>query len=168
MTVVPESAFTPPADAFQLPLRIGSGQPMIEASVNGARGYRWVIDTGGAGNFMITDRFLQRHPEAVVNDERRNAPQARRQLLGVGGVFSVREYTIRALDLGNAIRLSDFVGLVAEAPGRYASMDGIVGPDFLHNFTIALDYGNSSLYLVPSAATRAAMHPIATETPKKP
>jgi hypothetical protein len=37
-------------------------------------------------------------------------------------------------------------------------MDGVIGPDFLRFFDVHLDYPNGTVYLVPNASGRSAMH----------
>lgn len=67
VTVVPGAAFAPPRAPHVIPVdvRIGSGQPRATVAVNGAVGERFVLDTGGAGTFLIFDYFARRHPDAL-------------------------------------------------------------------------------------------------------
>ncbi len=157
VTAVPGSAFAAPADPHAIPLdvRIGSGQPNVSVTVNGALGERWIIDTGGAGNFLIFDYFARRHPEALRDEGTIGIP--RMTFRGIGGEFDTRAYKIGSLQVGN-VRFVDFIGYRVISSGSYAgTSDGVIGPGFLRYFTLALDYGASRLYLVPNGEGRRAM-----------
>jgi len=158
VTVVPGVAYAPPTDrqTVAIDVRIGSGQPRTNVTVNGALGERWVLDTGGAGTFMIFDYFARRHPEALKDrGGGRDGPE--RQLYSIGGAIPAKAYQIASLKLAN-LNFVDFVGYRVTGSSSYASnVDGLIGADFLRLFTLGLDYQNSRIYLVPNRAGRAAM-----------
>ncbi|HEX3548772.1 MAG TPA: aspartyl protease family protein [Candidatus Elarobacter sp.] len=157
VTVVSSGAYTPPSGPNTIPLavRIGSGQPHATASVNGAVGEHWVLDTGGAGTFLIFDRFSRVHPEAL-RDEGRDFERDV-HLYGIGGDIPARPYQIASLKLGS-VNFTHFVGYRVTSASTYAGNDdGIIGPDFLRLFTLSLDYADSRVFLVPNKDGRAAM-----------
>ena len=158
VTVVPSSAYAPPTDpkTFWIDLRIGDSVPMATVKLNGAIGERWVIDTGGAGTFMILDHFARRHPEAL-KDRGGGGYLRNYTFSGIGGDIPATPYQISSLKLGN-INFVDFVGYRVTDSKVYADdSDGIIGTDFLKMFTVGFDYANSRLYLVPNTAGRKAM-----------
>jgi predicted aspartyl protease len=158
VSVVPASKYTAPSDpvVFPVDVRIGSGQPYASVSVNGALGERWVVDTGGAGTFMIFDYFARRYPEAMrdrgFGGERRNF-----SFFGIGGRIDADPYQIEKLKFAN-ITFNRFVGYRVTDSHAYAeNADGIIGTSFLRMFTVGFDYTNSRIYLVPNSAGRRAM-----------
>ena len=156
VTVVPDSAYVPPADPATIPvdLRLGGGQPRATVALNGAIAERFIIDTGGAGAFLIFDYFARRHPEALL--DRGGGSERQRSLTGIGGAFEVQPYQIESLKLAT-VNFTDFVGYRVKGNAYAQNDDGLLGPEFLRLFTLGFDYGNSRLYLVPNATGRAAM-----------
>lgn len=157
VSVVPGTAFSPPTDPLAIPIdvRIGSGQPNASVTLNGALGERWVIDTGGAGTFMIFDYFARRHPEAM-RDRGYGGDQRLQVFSGIGGDVDAKPYQIRSLKFAN-IDFIDFVGYRVTDSRAYAeSTDGIIGTTFLKLFTLDFDYTNSKLYFTPNAYGRKA------------
>lgn len=158
LTVVRGADYVAPADphTIALDVRVGGGQPLTTASINGAVGERWVIDTGGAGTFLIFDYFARRHPEAL-NDHGGGGAQRKMRLIGIGGNIDMRPYQIDSLRIAN-INFQNFVGYRVVGAGSYAeNADGVIGTDFLRLFTLGFDYANSRVYLVPNRIGRLAM-----------
>lgn len=155
--VVPESAYVAPSDPSTIPVdvRVGGGQPRATVAVNGALGERFIIDTGGAGTFLIFDYFARRHPEAL-RDRGGGGGQRQRTLTGIGGAFQVEPYQIESLKLAT-VDFTDWVGYRVKGSSYSQNDDGIVGVEFLRLFTLGFDYGNNRMYLVPNASGRAAM-----------
>jgi predicted aspartyl protease len=158
VTVVPGSDYVPPADpaTILLDVRVGGGQPRASVAVNGAIGERFIIDTGGAGTFLIFDYFARRHPEAMRDRGGGGDQRQRTSLNGIGGTFAVEAYQIESLKLAS-VNFTDFVGYRVKGSSYAQNDDGIVGVEFLRLFTLGFDYGNSRLYLVPNSRGRAAM-----------
>jgi len=156
VTVVPEAAYAPPTDPHTIPLdvRVGTGQPRATVVVNGAIGERFIVDTGGAGTFMIFDYFARRHPEALRDQ---GGGDRGMRLYGIGGAIDTQAYQIGSLKLAN-VNFRNFVGYRVVGRGSYdGAADGIIGTEFLHLFTLGFDYGNSRIYLVPNRDGRLAM-----------
>ena len=106
---------------------------------------------------MIFDAFTRKHPEAL-RDEGGGDAFARSMIFeGIGGVIPIKPYQIKSLRLG-PIDFNGFVGYrVTSAASYEGDDDGIIGADFLHMFTLGLDYANSRIYLVPNTYGRKAM-----------
>lgn len=158
VTVVPGELYKPPTDKYTIPLdvRIGDGTPNATVTLNGAVGERWTLDTGGSGTFMIFDYFARRHPEAM-RDQGGGGIMREIEYYGIGGRIPTKPYQIASLRLAN-VNFTDFVGYRVTGNETYAEdEDGVIGVDFLHLFTLGLDYGNSRVYLVPNKLGRAAM-----------
>jgi predicted aspartyl protease len=158
VSVVPGEKYTPPTDPYVFPVdvRIGSGQPYASVWVNGALGERWVVDTGGAGTFMIFDYFARRYPKAM-RDAGGGGATRYHSFMGIGGRIAANPYQISSLKFAN-INFIDYVGYRVTDSHAYAeNADGLIGTEFLKMFTVGFDYGNSRLYLVPNTAGRKAM-----------
>jgi predicted aspartyl protease len=158
VTAVPEPAYVAPAGAHVIPLdvRIGDGSPMVTVAVNGALGERFIVDTGGAGSFMIFDTFARKHPEALHDEGGGDAFARSMTFEGVGGAIKTKPYQIKKLKMG-PISFNDFVGYrVMSASSYEGDDDGIIGVDFLKLFNVGLDYANSRIYLVPNSFGRQA------------
>ncbi|MDP9105258.1 MAG: aspartyl protease family protein [Candidatus Eremiobacteraeota bacterium] len=159
VTVVREPDYVAPEGnrVFALDVRIGDGVPYTNVKVNGALSERFLLDTGGAGTFMIFDAFARKHPEALV-DKGYGGDLRDVDYYGIGGRIDVRPYQLHSVKVGG-LNFQDFVGFRVMSEKSYAvgDDDGLIGTDFLRLFTVGLDYANSRVYLVPNAAGRKAM-----------
>lgn len=156
VTVVPGSAYVPPAghDAIPLDVRLSSGQPRATMTLNGALGERWILDTGGSTSVIVFDYFVRRHPEAV---HEAGPADGHRRMYGIGGEIDAAPLRIDSLQLAG-VNLSGFTGYRVVGQTTYAQNDdGIVGVDFLRLFTLGFDYPHSKVYLVPNTVGRATM-----------
>jgi predicted aspartyl protease len=149
-------SYTAPTDprTIALDARLGTQQPMTTVSVNGAIAERVIVDTGGAGPFLLFDYFKRRHPEAIP----RNSIGPPRQLGGAGGAFAANPVIVDDLTLAN-VHFRQFRGFEAASGSSYATdEDGVIGPTFLRFFDVHLDYPNGKIYLVPNATGLRSMH----------
>jgi hypothetical protein len=146
VTAMTSDSFVPPdsASSIAIPIRIGSGSPETDVTVNGALGERFTIDTGGAGGLMIFDYFARRHPEALVDLGGR--PGRRVSFHGIGGDLSTTPIQLKSVRLGK-IDFTDFVAYRVTSRSYSTAEDGILGPEFLDYFTVYTDYENSQMYL---------------------
>jgi predicted aspartyl protease len=142
---------------FTLDVRIGEGSPYTNVRINGALSERFILDTGGAGTFMIFDAFARKHPEALV-DKGGGGDLRYVRYYGVGGTIETRPYQLGSVKVGG-LNFQDFVGFRVTSEKSYAvgDDDGLIGTDFLRMFTVGLDYAGGRVYLVPNAAGRKAM-----------
>lgn len=159
VTVVREPDYVPPQDPrlHVLEVRTGDGSPYTEVKINGVPSERFILDTGGAGTFMIFDAFARRHPEALV-DMGGGSYLREVQYYGVGGAIETRPYQLASVKVGT-LNFHNYVGFRVTSAKSYdvGGVDGIIGTDFLRMFTVGLDYANDRVYLVPNAAGRKAM-----------
>jgi len=158
VTVVREPDYVAPQGkrVFWLDVRIGDGVPFTNVKVNGALSERFLLDTGGAGTFMIFDAFARKHPEALV-DKGGGGELREMRYYGVGGAIPTRPYQLASIKVGG-LNFQDFVGFRVTSAQSYAGdEDGLIGTDFLRMFTVGLDYANSRVYLIPNVAGRKAM-----------
>jgi predicted aspartyl protease len=159
ITVVREPDYAAPQGnrVIALDVRIGDGSPYVNVMINGALSERFILDTGGAGTFMIFDAFARKHPEALV-DKGGGGELREERYYGVGGAIDTRPYQLASVKLGK-LNFQDFVGFRVMSAQSYdwGSDDGIIGTAFLRLFTVGLDYANGRVYLVPNTAGRKAM-----------
>jgi predicted aspartyl protease len=159
VTVVREPDYVAPKGnhVFALDVRIGDGSPYVNVKINEALSERFVLDTGGAGTFMIFDAFARKHPEALV-DKGGGGNLRDVAYYGIGGRIDTRAYQLASVKLG-WLNFQDFVGFRVMSAQSYdaGGDDGIIGTDFLRLFTVGLDYANGRVYLVPNSAGRKAM-----------
>jgi predicted aspartyl protease len=160
VSVVPGAAFRAPDDphAFALAARLGRGVPLVSVALDGMLAERFVLDTGGVGNFLIFDYFMRRNPFAF-----RETPDAfpfahNPKLSGVGGAFSVSPAFVHQLTLGDA-RVADLLGYRVTSEQAYShDIDGVIGDGVLRYFTLALNYADERIYFTPNRAGRQLLH----------
>jgi clan AA aspartic protease (TIGR02281 family) len=156
VSVVPSAAFRAPAGppAFALAARLGRGVPMVSVALDGMLAERFVLDTGGVGNFLVFDYFMRRNPNAF-RETADAFPFARNpRLSGVGGAFSVTPAFVHQLTLGEA-HVADLLGYRVASEQAYThDLDGVIGDGILRYFTLALDYAGERVYLTPNSAGR--------------
>ena len=151
------NAFVPPTapHTIALDIRLGSQQPRVDVTINGALGERFIIDTGEPAPLLLFDYFQRRHPEALV--DRGGGGNARFiRFYGVGGNFQTVPYQLDSVRLGSA----EFEGTLAYAvrtrTSYGGSQDGLFGVQFLDFFNLYLNDADSRVYLEPNAFGRSA------------
>jgi predicted aspartyl protease len=147
--------YAPPTDprTIELDARLGSQVPLTSVAIDGAVAERMMVDTGGAGPFLLFDYFTRHHPGLNLH----TAVGPPRQLSGAGGLFNSAPVEIDDLTLGN-VHFRDFWGFRASAASYAQNADGVIGPAFLSFFDVHLDYPNGKIYLVPNATGLRFMH----------
>lgn len=154
VTATSPDAFVPPNDPKEIvvPVRVGTEQPMADVRIGNAIGERFVIDTGAVGGVMLMDYFVRRYPSVLRESTRVDTSGMR--FSGVGGGFDVDTYKFPSVRIGN-LDFRDFAAFVVASKRTYGTdLDGLIGPGFLQLFTVTMDYGNSSFYLVPNTLGR--------------
>lgn len=154
VTAVPAERYVPPADpgTLALDVRLSTQQPMTSVTLDGAVAERFLLDTGGAGTFLLFDYFARRYPDVL------RTPIGKRTFLGVGGPFQTDGYRISDLVFAS-IHFKDFIGYRVGSRGAYAGdQDGLIGTGFLRLFTLGLDYSHGRVYLTPNGLGRSMMH----------
>lgn len=135
LAAVPRGAGKP-ADVLAV-ISFTPGRPIyVQAQVNGRAEARLVLDTG-ADRTMIAPRVLR----AVGL-----APHTTGTVRGVTGQATADVYEVSSLEVGGARvgRLTVFASQGAEPQS-----DGLLGQDFLRQFTVIIDYGAGRVTLRP-------------------
>jgi len=158
VTALDPDTFTPPVDPMlnALEVRLGTGAPLADVTINGALGERFTIDTGADGGVLVFDYFARRHPEALVDVSHGfTGPPVR--FSGVGGDFDTKRYELASVRVGR-VNYQNFIADVVTSSQAYGgNEDGLIGSTFLNLYTLYTDYQNSMLYFVPNDNGRRVM-----------
>jgi hypothetical protein len=159
VTATDPSVAAPPDDptSFALPVRLGSGTPLVDATVNGALGERFILDTGAVGSLVLFDRFVRRNATALVDEgggENRDLP-----LRGVGGPIAIRPLQIRTIGFGPAALHDYVVYAITDRRAYDDGADGSIGPDVLHLFDVTFDYAHGDVRFDYNAIGRQFLSP---------
>ncbi|MBB6052202.1 aspartyl protease family protein [Armatimonas rosea] len=147
VTLTPYTAFTPPANAASLPLRIVGNIPQVEVRLDGLAA--WVeLDTGSSGEldlntpFVVKNEVKERYPKQIA------MPTG----VGVGGVTYGEVARAERLELGPFSLTKPLVHLSSQKSGADASskVDGRIGGEILSRFQVTLDYAGKRLFLTPN------------------
>ncbi len=152
VTVIDPAHLTPPADknVFQIDVRLGSFQPMTSVVFDGERADRMVVDTGGAGTFMLQDHFTSRHPHVL-----HTRAVSSTRFTGVGGDFKTDSWRMKHISWG-PVDFVDFIGYHVTSKQSYTDdADGAIGYDLLRYFTVVLDYMDGRIYLTQNHGSAA-------------
>jgi hypothetical protein len=142
------------ANAMVVDVRLGSQHPLTSATVNGALGERFVIDTGSSGTLSIYEGFARLHPKVLAEKDYGSYGTSR--YYTVGNAIEEDRYQLIAVDIGK-LHLKHFETLVPKpAQNGPGDLDGLIGSEVLRYFTVWLDYGDSHVVLVPNAYYRSA------------
>jgi predicted aspartyl protease len=148
VTAYAPGTFAPPPTQegqFNIDIRLASGVPLTNVTVNGALGDRFVVDTGAAASMVIFQKFARRNPSALVGEPGADVPSEQR-MRGVGGDFVTKPIQLAKITFG-PVNFTDFVALLVTQRGAYDSADdGVVGAQFLHIFDVTFDYAHGKAY----------------------
>lgn len=139
--------FAPPAGATELSFDFDEHMPIVSGTLDGLP-VRLTVDTGSRVSLTMNAPFVRTHelvtkyhtaPESVIG-------------WGVGGAARGRPVRFGSLRLGGF----DIVGIAGDLftsdKGGFTNPDqaGNLGGGVLHRFTVAFDYANKKMYLVPN------------------
>jgi predicted aspartyl protease len=143
-------SYDPPSgkNVYALPIRLDAQQPMITATINGARADRMIVDTGAGGTFFLFDYFARRHPQALRDMFSVGSNDDPLFFMGVGGSFRTTEYKIQTISIG-PVRFDRYQGFVVDKSSYDVNEDGLIGRAFLNYFTVMFDYPGGMMYLTP-------------------
>ncbi len=119
-------------------------------------GERFMIDTGGAGSFMIFDTFARKHPEALHDEGGGDAFARSMTFEGVGGAITTKPYQIKSSDSGRSASTTSSVTASCRRAATKATTTASSGSTSSSCSTLGLDYANSRIYLVPNSFGRQA------------
>ena len=150
VTVAPALRWRAPRgpDVVELPVHLMTGTPLVRVALNGQVGERFVLDTGANTSLLITSAFARRHGALFAG------PAQRAPYNGIGGSFDVNRYVMRDVAIAR-IAFRDVSVLRADASDPYATVDGIIGTNLLHFFTVDLHYADGMVYLTRNSIVPA-------------
>lgn len=131
--------FAKPAYGVQKLIRLPDGRPGITAFINGQGPFLCLIDTA-TSHSVLTPPLLQRLQLPV-------APGPAYDVITAAGSVRSHFYQLREVACAGVIVEGGRV-VVMELP-RELGIVGVLGADFLHNFTADLDLGLQTLTLYP-------------------
>lgn len=150
--IMQHEAFAAPADASYVDALLDDGVPMVSASINGAVGNHFILDTGADG-VMIFNEFAQAHPSEVADlGEGRILNRYLRYLSaqGVGGEIELSAVQIKDFLFG-PVHFQRFVAFRTNSTSfQGEDADGLIGYDFLRSFNLYFDYLDGRVYLQPN------------------
>jgi predicted aspartyl protease len=152
---VSPAAFTPPAGAASLPVRLDDGVPVISITIGAAQAKNVVVDTG-ADRSMIFSSFAAAHPDDIptqhIGEEGMASLPFFGSISGVGGTVQTRQVRLPQFQVAT-FKLSDWPFEVSQNAASFEGddYDGLLGQDFLRYFDVYFDYPQQMLYLVPNA-----------------
>ena len=150
VTAIATAGFRPPPAAHRsLAVDLSDGVPRATASLGGASGDRFVVDTGGTSTIVFS-RFAEANPTCLrdVDPSEQDVHNARRtRAYGIGGSADFADVEISAFSFGDRtfVRMPAYRTIDAAFDDAYG--DGLIGADVLSAFDLWIDYGESRLFL---------------------
>lgn len=140
---IPGSAATSPSAPSRIPIRQGSSSGIVvQGLVNGRHETTLLVDTG-ATHTILSPRALERFGIPIPA----NAPQVSFTVAG-GQRRDAQVVRLDSLELGSA-RLGPLDVLAFDAAPESPTLDGLVGLDFLNQFTVTIDQGSGHVVVAP-------------------
>jgi predicted aspartyl protease len=136
--------------------------PTVPLIVNGAKGERFILDTGSDG-MIIFSSFAARNAKVLKNNSPSRAMNSFLDLVtvgGVGGELHTRPLVLDRMQLGSVSLRNFFVEvLTGDQPSfEGEDTDGLIGASALSAFDVYLDYANSRVGFVLNASGKRG-HP---------
>jgi hypothetical protein len=147
----PAGAYVPPEAAVRLPLRVESNVPRVEAVLEEETRGSFLFDTGNNHGLLLHAPFVR---ERGLH-ERDGQPSS---LAGIAGTESVSAIPIRSLKLGS-LEYHDLTALVSTAEQGVSAIGeaiGNIGGALFQDETIAIDYSEGALWIVPATSPSAS------------
>lgn len=152
-TPPPTAAESPTVGRSPVPLQIVNHLPLVSAVLNHKEYVMLLFDTG-ASRTMVTPETAKRLRMHLPAD----APKQTGVTTGGQEVeFVVAQ--LAAIAVGDAVMEKPQVGVTLVLP-EAPLVDGVLGGDFLQQFTVRLDYAASRLWLEPRQGALAALPPV--------
>lgn len=152
-TPPPSAAGAPASGRSPVPLQIVNSLPLVGVVLNHQEYVTLLLDTG-ASHTMVTPETAKRLRMHLPAD----APKQTGVVAGGQEVeFVVAQ--LAAIAVGDAVMENLPVGVTLVFP-EAPLVDGVLGGDFLQQFTVRLDYAASRLWLEPRQGTLAALPPV--------
>lgn len=130
--VMRAAAFSPPPDAAYVDAALDDGVPMVSASINGAVGNHFIVDTGADG-VMIFNEFALAHPSEVADlggGSEMNRYLRYLSATGVGGEIHLSAVQIKDFLFG-PVHFQRFIAYRTDSTSfQGEDADGLIGFDF--------------------------------------
>jgi hypothetical protein len=124
-----------------VPIRIVKGQIIVEALLNHREIATFILDTG-AERTLITPELADRIKIKAGLENKKGYLQV------IGGQIIEASFgTLPEIEIGDALVKNLTVGITSIMPDQ-PYLDGLLGADFLTNFTVTIDHGINKLKLV--------------------
>jgi len=141
-------ASTPPSSApltapTEVPIQIVNNVPRVAARINGSPQVAFLIVDTGAAATILSPRLAERLGIVVPAQ----APRRNIQIVG-GQMVPVVRTMVSMIQIGAAVVENLEVGVYDAVPAE-PLVDGILGGDVLHRFTVTLDHGARRMRLTP-------------------
>ncbi|HEY3065047.1 MAG TPA: retropepsin-like aspartic protease [Methylomirabilota bacterium] len=144
------SATTPPSSTplaapTEVPIQIVNNVPRVAARINGSPQVAFLIVDTGAAATILSPRLADRLGIVVPAQ----APRRNIQIVG-GQMVPVVRTVVSMIQIGAAVVENLEVGVYDAVPTE-PTVDGILGGDVLHRFTVTLDHASRRMLLAPRA-----------------
>ncbi|HWA82051.1 MAG TPA: retroviral-like aspartic protease family protein [Fimbriimonadaceae bacterium] len=142
--VYSRDTYTLPSGSW-LPVRFSTGNPTVEAAVDGAPKAWYRFDTGADGSVVFHSAFVKKN-KMLEGKETRPAGTG-----GVGGMITARSGIVKWFELGGHRFQNPRVLFSTAEQGAFAEhyLGGNIGHDFMKPFKVVLDFSGYRLALIP-------------------
>jgi predicted aspartyl protease len=145
LTLQPHVTAVSAAQRSTVPLQIVDNRPWVHVVLNHQEEVTFLLDTGASRTLL--------HPSVAKRiglSLTANAPQDTTTVFG-GRLITFPLAQLSSIAVGNAAVEDLQIGVFHALP-RVPTANGILGGDFLHHFTMTLDYASSQLWLASEEA----------------
>jgi len=142
----------PSTTGTPIPIKLYGGIPFVEATFETAAGKKvpalFLVDSGTAGELILSKKFLDAHPPVTEGHVPVNVPP----VTAVGGVIDMKALRITGLDLGPFHLTGPVAAVPSSTVGALANPDvaGFIGAGILSRFTVDWDYEHKTMTLTPN------------------
>ena len=142
----------PSTSGTAIPIMFYGNAPYVEATFETATGEkvsaRFLVDSGTAGDLILSRKFLDSHPSITKGHLFVNTPP----VTSVGGSIQLDLLRITGLDLGRFHLAAPVAAVPSSVLGVLADNDiaGFIGAGILSRFTVNWDYARKTVTLSPN------------------
>ena len=135
-----------------IPIMLYGNEPYVEAIFETATGEkvpaRFLVDSGTAGDLILSRQFLDAHPSITKGHVLVDTPP----VTAVGGSIQLELLRITSLDLGPFHLAAPVAAVPNSVLGALADNDiaGFIGAGILSRFTVDWDYAHKTMTLTPN------------------
>jgi predicted aspartyl protease len=142
----------PSTSGTAIPIMFCGNAPYVEATFETATGEkvsaRFLVDSGTAGDLILSRKFLDSHPSITKGHLFVNTPP----VTAVGGSIQLELLRITGLDLGRFHLAAPVAAVPSSVLGALAdhNIAGFIGAGILSRFTVDWDYARKTMTLSPN------------------